>query len=316
MRTLPRLLALCALLLTTVLAATALAKPDDDGAARADRAAKPGKTEKADKADKAEKAEKPADGPSGTRPARPGHPAHPHGGAPGQTGEHPLGGAPGQAGRPVEDAPAPVPPRPEDLADDDADADPELGETVATEPAAGVVLVRRPGTSAFVPLGDDAAVPVGSTVDATRGLVEVRTESDRTGAEQNAVVSGGVFTVLQNHSAAPMTELVLEDGDFSDCPRPGRTAARPRAATGRAAGTRRRSGAVVRGLWAAGKGRFRTRGRNSAATVRGTRWATVDRCGTTTTRVYEGVVDVEDLTTGRTHTLRTGEKHVARERRG
>jgi hypothetical protein len=305
MRTLPRLLALCALLLTTVLAATALAKPD------ADRAAKPPKTEKADKGEKTEKPAD-ADGAPGTRPARP---AHPHGGAPGQTGEHPLGGAPGQLRR-GEDASAPVPPHPEDLRDDDADADPELGESVATEPAAGVVLVKRPGTDVFVPLADDAAVPVGSTVDATRGLVEVRTESDRAGAEQSAVVSGGVFTILQNRSAAPITELVLEDGDFSDCPRPGRAAARPRAAIARTAGSRRRSGSVVRGLWAAGKGRFRTRGRNSAATVRGTRWATVDRCGTTTTRVYEGVVDVEDLTTGRTHTLRTGEKHVAHERRG
>src|SRR3712207_8657333 len=45
-------------------------------------------------------------------------------------------------------------------------------------------------------------------------------------------------------------------------------------AAARTARKRTKSG-VVRGLWAAGKGRFRTRGRYATASVRGTRWATV-----------------------------------------
>ena len=64
-------------------------------------------------------------------------------------------------------------------------------------------------------------------------------------------------------------------------------------------------------MWGAGKGRFRTRGRHAAATVRGTRWATVDRCHSTTVKVYEGVVDVRDRLSGKKLTLRTGERHVA-----
>ena len=78
---------------------------------------------------------------------------------------------------------------------------------------------------------------------------------------------------------------------------------------------KRTKSGVVRGLWAAGKGRFRTRGRFGTASVRGTRWATVDRCSTTTVKVFDGVVDVTDLITGRTTAVEAGEKHVVRARR-
>ena len=46
----------------------------------------------------------------------------------------------------------------------------------------------------------------------------------------------------------------------------------------------------VRRLWGDGKGSFRTSGRYSAATVRGTRWLTEDRCDGTITRVVRGEV--------------------------
>ena len=41
----------------------------------------------------------------------------------------------------------------------------------------------------------------------------------------------------------------------------------------------------VRRLWGKGKGRFRTRGRYSSGTVRGTNWITTDYCDGTDTRV-------------------------------
>jgi hypothetical protein len=52
----------------------------------------------------------------------------------------------------------------------------------------------------------------------------------------------------------------------------------------------------VRRLWGDGYGRFRTAGRYSAATVRGTRWLVEDRCDGTVTRVKRGQVAVEDFT--------------------
>ena len=51
----------------------------------------------------------------------------------------------------------------------------------------------------------------------------------------------------------------------------------------------------VRRLWGDGKGSFRTSGRYSAATVRGTRWLTEDRCDGTITRVVRGEVRVDDF---------------------
>jgi ferric-dicitrate binding protein FerR (iron transport regulator) len=66
-------------------------------------------------------------------------------------------------------------------------------------------------------------------------------------------------------------------------------------------------------LWARDShGRFRTRGRNSVATVRGTRWSTRETCAGTVTRVMQGAVDVRDLRTGRTVTVRAGHAYLAR----
>jgi len=46
-----------------------------------------------------------------------------------------------------------------------------------------------------------------------------------------------------------------------------------------------------RRLWGRGKGRFRTRGRNGTATVRGTTWLTEDLCEGTQTTAREGEID-------------------------
>jgi hypothetical protein len=54
------------------------------------------------------------------------------------------------------------------------------------------------------------------------------------------------------------------------------------------------------------KGKFRTRGRFAAATVRGTEWGMRDRCDGTFTRVQRGVVVVRDLKKHRNVVLRSG----------
>jgi hypothetical protein len=221
--------------------------------------------------------------------------------------DHPVGGPPGLLKKPGEPA------HPEHT---------KFAERVGAEPTGGTIQVRLPGAEDFVPLSTDASLPVGTVVDATEGLVEVMSEAAPDGTEQNAVVAGGVFRIAQD-KASGITDLKLQGGDFSACGAKGDDddedadvpAARA-ASKGKRGGKKRKGGQVARGIWAAGKGRFRTSGRHSAATVRGTRWATVDRCQSTTTKVFEGVVDVRDFETGRTITLRAGERHVARERRG
>ena len=56
---------------------------------------------------------------------------------------------------------------------------------------------------------------------------------------------------------------------------------------------------------------FRTRGRNSVATVRGTKWLTVDRCDGTLTRVLAGAVVVRDLKRKRNVLVRAKRSYFA-----
>jgi hypothetical protein len=68
----------------------------------------------------------------------------------------------------------------------------------------------------------------------------------------------------------------------------------------------------TRRLWGSGKGRFRTRGRHSSATVRGTVWLQKDSCSTTTTVVTTGTVVVRDFAKRKNVTLTAGQRYVAR----
>jgi hypothetical protein len=63
-------------------------------------------------------------------------------------------------------------------------------------------------------------------------------------------------------------------------------------------------------------GRFRTRGRTSVATVRGTAWLTEDRCEGTLTRVTEGAVHVRDVQRGgKARLVRAGRRLLVAKRR-
>ena len=70
----------------------------------------------------------------------------------------------------------------------------------------------------------------------------------------------------------------------------------------------------TRKLWGDGKGKFRTRGQYSAATVRGTKWLVQDSCAGTLTRVTQGVVSVRDQVKKKTLTLRAGKRYLAKPR--
>jgi hypothetical protein len=102
-------------------------------------------------------------------------------------------------------------------------------------------------------------------------------------------------------------DLHLRGGDFAAC----RRTASSRAASIAAASRVRR----VRRLWGRDSGgSFRTHGRHSHATVRGTRWLTEDRCDGTLTRVTEGSVVVRDLARRRRVVVRAGHSYLARKR--
>jgi hypothetical protein len=194
------------------------------------------------------------------------------------------GNAPGKPSAPVLAAPAP----------------PELGETLGVAPRAGNVLVRLPGATRAVALTDAASIPVGSVLDARKGTVVLSTAlpGDDT---QRGTFHGGLFEVRQPSGARGMTELVLR-GPLPTCGASG---------TARAAGAAARR--PPRGLWGRDDhGRFRTRGSNSVATVRGTAWYVEDRCDGTLTRVSKGSVSVRDLRRQRTVIVNAGKSYLAR----
>jgi hypothetical protein len=102
---------------------------------------------------------------------------------------------------------------------------------------------------------------------------------------------------------------MMGGGNFKrDCKAP---KARRAGAAGVEAARRRPS----RRLFANVKGRFRTRGRHSTATVRGTKYLVKDSCAGTTTRVIKGTVVVRDLVKHRNHVVRAGHRFVARPRK-
>jgi hypothetical protein len=178
-------------------------------------------------------------------------------------------------------------------------APPELGESVGVAEQAGSVLVRLPGSRRAVALTDAASIPVGSILDTRKGTVALSSAlpGDDT---QTGTFHGGLFEVRQPAGARGMTELVLR-GPLPICTGGGARAA--------AASAKR----PPRVLWGRDDhGRFRTRGSNSVATVRGTAWYVADRCDGTLTRVSKGSVSVRDLHRKRTVIVNAGKSYLAR----
>jgi hypothetical protein len=103
--------------------------------------------------------------------------------------------------------------------------------------------------------------------------------------------------------ASALTELRLRGAPA--CGRGARSGELARAA-------RRRRGSRGSRLWGDGHGKFRTRGRHGAATVRGTRWLTEERCAGTLVRVSRGVVGVRDFARHRTVEVPAGHRYLAR----
>jgi hypothetical protein len=176
-------------------------------------------------------------------------------------------------------------------------ATPELGSSVLVAPASGEVLVRRPGASAFVALELGAELPVGTEFDTSAGTIAL-TAALPSGATETGHFGGGRFKVRQDKRG--YVDLYLRGRYCSDA----------RGATISTAGTGSRPG---RRLWGRDHGgRFRTHGRNSHATVRGTRWLVADSCKGTLTRVTNGSVVVRDTVRDKRIVLDAGERYLAR----
>jgi hypothetical protein len=174
---------------------------------------------------------------------------------------------------------------------------PVFHKTVVVKVVSGKVRVRRPGSSQFVELTGSEGVPLGSTVDTLAGVVELTSVPKAGGKAQTGRFYEGVFKVTQPGS---VTSLALTE-PLASCRGGGRSAA----------ATKKKQ----RHLWGDGKGSFRTNGKYSSATVRGTKWFVQDSCAGTLTRVVRGSVAVRDRVRGKTTVVAAGKSYLAKPRR-
>ena len=168
-------------------------------------------------------------------------------------------------------------------------------QSVVVAPAAGTVLVRLPGSRTFVPLNASQGIPFGSEVDARKGKVRLTALPTAGKPPETADFFDGLFTI---HKVGGFIELRLSE-KLTGCPK-----ARKASIAQKKPKSRK--------LWGDGKGKFRTRGQYSAATVRGTKWLVQDTCTTTLTRVTQGVVAVNDFAKRKTVLVKKGKRYTAR----
>ena len=204
--------------------------------------------------------------------------------------------------------------RPATLTDLD---NPTLGVDVNVQEVSGTVLVGIKGAAArasgkgrasqkgitFVPLSEARQIPVGSFLDTRKGTVRLESAANARGKRQRGTFVKGLFQVRQSkkRSAKGLTDLVLKGSSFRSC--------KGRGSSDASASLSRRA---IRRLRANANGRYRTSGRNSAATVRGTKWGITDRCDGTLTQVQRGTVVVRDFRRKKNIIVKAGKSYLAK----
>jgi hypothetical protein len=201
---------------------------------------------------------------------------------------------------------------------------PVPGKSVNVNVVSGQVFVKLPGggrratgpAKGFVPLTGQLQVPVGSQLDTKKGRVALTSAANTGTKTQSSDFYQGIFQVKQTvpkkkpkKPVALTTDIVLK-GQIA------RSQCAPLKGA-RSATVDKKKGpkAVLGKLWGNGKGKFRTKGKYSSATVRGTIWLTQDECDGTLTKVRRGTVQVRDVRRKKTVTVKAGHSYLARAQR-
>jgi hypothetical protein len=174
---------------------------------------------------------------------------------------------------------------------------PVEGKRANATPLSGKVLIKD-AHGKFVQLTEATQIPVGSTLDTTHGVVKLTSATNRLGGTQTGDFNGGTFRLSQT-TKNPLTQLSMQGGGLSSC--------KTRVPSGGSAARVRR-----RKLFGNAHGHFSSRGRNSSATVRGTKWTMTDTCAGTLTVVQRGTVIVRDFTLRKNKTVKAGHRYFAK----
>jgi hypothetical protein len=175
---------------------------------------------------------------------------------------------------------------------------------VKLPPGTSLAKAKRLGlqgaATGFVKLTSATQIPMGSTLDTSKGTVNLLSAGSKdsfSGKFNSGNFNGGQFKLTQSKKN-PLTQLSMQGGKLKGC--------NTRVPRGGAARTRSRR------LFGSAHGRFRTRGRNSSATVRGTKWTMTDTCAGTLTSVKSGTVVVRDFRLHKNKKVKAGHKYFAR----
>jgi predicted outer membrane repeat protein len=197
-------------------------------------------------------------------------------------------------------------------------ATPVAGKAANATVVSGTVLIELPGSHTFAPLiarrdsplpglvapikGATVAVPMGSTVDTTKGRLQLATAASYNQPAhgppplQNATLAASIFSIQQMTAKQARAHLKHGQRLFGTPPTNFGLRTPPRAV---AKARCRRTGApgkgVVRVISASGKGLFRTIAANSITTVKSGTWIVSDRCDGTFTEVGRGSATVTPI---------------------
>ena len=201
-----------------------------------------------------------------------------------------------------------------------------LGKSVDVTPVSGVVFIKPPpgkslggaaDTAAlskgqgFVPLTEARQIPTGSEIDALHGSLRVVSNTGKIGKTQTASLTGGIFKLSQDRSGISkgLTNFNLVESAFQGAPSYSLCKAKKSADEATVAAL---SSKTLQLLKVSGHGKFKTTGRYSSATVRGTIYTVADKCDGTLTHVIRDTVLVDDFVRHKTILLHAGQSYLAK----
>ena len=183
---------------------------------------------------------------------------------------------------------------------DPAPPAPVLAKNVDAKPVSGKVFLLVGGK--LVPLTEADQLRAGTVVDTRNGSLQLTTASSQKHKQQTGTFGGAIFKITQVRSGLTTLSLVenaLKGApSFASCKTKGAHAAAL-------------SQKQLQLLHASAKGKFRTKGRYAAATVRGTKWTIADRCDGTLTHDLTDSVVVNDFVRHKTIVLHAGHSYLA-----
>ena len=185
---------------------------------------------------------------------------------------------------------------------------PALGTSFNVAPVSGLVTVKLHGS--FVPLTQVRSIPAGSIINTLQGSLKLITATGKKHKNQNGTFGGAVFKVTQFGSGKNkgLTTLALLEGGVKGGPSYASCTTKSTKQASVAA-LSKKTLQLLHG--SDNHAKFRTKGRYSAATIRGTVWTIADRCDGTLVHVTRGLVDVTDFVRHITVAVHAGHSYLA-----